>query len=837
MKCPGCDTDNPSDSKFCKECAAPLPVLDESAGLHTRTIQTPAADLAGGTVFAGRYQILEELGRGGMGIVYKARDTKLKRIVALKFLPPALTHISEIKDRFMREAQAAAALDHPYICTVHECDEAEDKTFISMAYIQGLSLKKKIKSGPLELDEALRIAAQVAEGLQEAHKNGVVHRDIKSANIMVTENGQAKIMDFGLARVMGGTLVTKAGTTMGTIAYMSPEQARGEEVDHRTDVWSFGVVLYEMLTGQLPFKGEHDQAVVYSILKVQPKPVADLRSDIPTALGQVVDKALEKNRDKRYQHMEEMLTDLKSIADGIVPEGIRARLRKATLLKRKRIILYAGLASLLVIVTAVALSLLTGRAQAMDSIAVLPLENLSGDPDQEYFVDGMHEELITELSKIRALKVKSRLSVMRFKNIDRSRSLSEIAKELNVKGIVAGSALKEGGRVRISVQLIEAETERNLWAEKYDKDYRDILALHGEVALEIARRIQIAVTPAEEANLASARPVDSEAQDLYLKGRYYWNKFSPELMEKTISYYRQSIEKDPAYALAYAGLAETYVMISVGFAMLPGQDMLPKAREAAAKALELDPTLAEAHVSLGLVATCYDWDRQEAKKQFDKALELNPNSVSAHQWIEYDLTFLEGDYKEGIAHLERARELDPLNLFVTSRLGYMDYYLRDYDRAIKRFKEIADFDPNIPIGHLGLMECYAIMGRFDDAIAEGEKVLQLGMRADAAIGGLGYWYGRAGKSDKALELLSELEARSKKGYVSTFWIAAVHMGLGDMDKTFALLDKAYQERDGNLLYITVPAPFDTLSSDPRYKQLLQKMGLGHMFDKVLSYKK
>jgi serine/threonine protein kinase len=835
VKCPQCDTDNPSDSKYCKECATPLPSLEEIADSHTKTLQTPAQDLINEKTFANRYQIIEELGRGGMGRVYKARDTKLKRTVALKFLPPELTHIREVKERFMREAQAAAALDHPHICTVYEFDEAEERTFISMAYIGGQSLKKKIESGPLELDEALRIATQIAEGLQEAHKKGVVHRDIKSANIMVTEKGQAMIMDFGLARVRGGTLVTKEGMTMGTIAYMSPEQARGEEVDHRTDIWSLGVVLYEMFSGQLPFKGEHDQAVVYSILHEQPKPITDLRSDIPLALEQVVGKALEKNPDERYQHMEELLDDLKSIAEGIEPEGIRARLRKAKLLKRKKAILYAGLASLLIIMTVVALSLFTGRAEVMDSIAVLPLKNLSGDPDQEYFVEGMHEELITELSKIRALKVISRPSVMRYKKSDKS--LPEIAKELNVKGIVAGSALKEGGRVRISVQLIEVKTERNLWAEKYDRDYRDILILYGEVALGIAQEIKIAVTPAEKTRLASARPVDSEAHELYLKGRYYWNKFSPEWAEKSISYYKQAIEKDPTYALAYAAVAESYVMLSTGFDILPGKDTMPKAREAALKALELDPTLADAHVSLGLVAACYDWDRQAAKKHFEKALELNPNSVTAHQWIEIYLSLLEGKYKESIDHLQRAQELDPLNLFVKTRLGFVYYYMRNFDRAIEQFKEIVAFDPNSPFGHLGLMEVFGKKGRYDEALAEGEKLLESGMRAVAVVGSLGAWYGFAGKKDKALELLSELEARSSQGYVSSFWVAAINMGLGEIDKAFEWFEKACVERDGNLIFITAPAAFDACSPDPRYKPLLKKMGLEDLWGKVSSYKK
>jgi len=833
IKCPKCHSDNPDDTLFCGKCATPLKSAEEIS--ITKTLITPTERLQKGSTIAGKYQILEEIGRGGMGVVYKAEDTKLKRTVALKFLPPELTHIPDVKERFMREAQASAALDHPNICTVHEFDEAEEKTFISMAYIKGQSLKKKIESGPPELDEALRIATQVAEGLQEAHKKGVVHRDIKSANIMVDERDQAKIMDFGLARVAGGTLVTKEGMTMGTIAYMSPEQARGEEVDHRTDIWSLGVVLYEMFSGQLPFKGEHDQAVVYSILNEQPRPVTEFQTDIPLAIEQVVGKTLEKDPNERYQHIEELLDDLRSISEGILPEGIRARLRKAKLLRRKKAILYAGIAGFLIIMTVIALSVFTGRGEAIDSIAVLPLENLSGDPDQEYFVEGMHEALITELSKIRALKVISRPSMMRYKNSDKS--LLEIAKELNVEGIVAGSALQEGGKIRITVQLIDAETERNLWAQRYDKDYTDILMLHGEVALDIVQEIRIAVTPGEQTRLTSARPVDSEAHELYLKGRYYWNRFSPEWINKALDYYNQAIEKDPNYALAYTAKAETYVMLSTGFSILTSKDAMPKARESALKALELDPNLADAHVSLGLVATCYDWDRKAAKKHFEKALELNPNSVSAHQWIEYYLTFWEGEYEEGIAHLERVQELNPLNPFVKIRFGWMYYYLRDFDRAIELFQENVDFDPNNPLGHTGLSEAYSKKGMYDEAIAEAEKVLELEMRSVDAIASLGYIYGLAGKKDKALELLSELEARSSKGYVSPFSIAVIYMGLGEMDKTFEWLEKAYEEREVSLIYITVPGPFGILYPDQRYKQLLKKIGLEHLFEKLSSLKK
>ena len=519
MKCSKCQFDNPDATNFCGKCGVPLTADAPLADSLTKTLATLLPVIAKDKLIAGKYRIIEEIGRGGMGLVYKAEDLQLQRCVALKFLPPHLMDSTELRERFLIEARAAAALSHPNVCVIHEVGESEERPYIAMEYIEGETLRDKIKQGLLKPEQALDYAVQVAAGLGEAHGKGIIHRDIKSANIMVTEKGQAKLMDFGLARVPGGALVTKEGMTLGTIAYMSPEQARGEKVDHRTDIWSFGVVLYEMFSGQLPFGGDHDQAVVYSILNEPPRPLTALRPDIPLTLGNVVSKALEKNPDERYQNMEELLADLKSIAGGLEPKGIGASLRRAKLLKRRRVILAAGSAGLFVIAAVAALSLLKRPAAAIDSIAVLPLVNLSGDPEQEYFVEGMHEELITELSKIKALKVISRPSVMRFRNLDKP--LPEIAKELNVRGIIAGSALKEGERVRLSVQLIEAETERNLWVERYDRDYKDILALHGELALDVARQIKIAVTSAEQASLASARPVDSEAQDLYLKGRYY----------------------------------------------------------------------------------------------------------------------------------------------------------------------------------------------------------------------------------------------------------------------------------------------------------------------------
>lgn len=736
------------------------------------------------------YTILEKIGQGGMGVVYKAEDTKLKRIVALKFLPPELTRDPEAKNRFIREAQAAAALDHPYICTVHEIDEADDRIFIAMAFVPGQSLKERITHGPLAVDEAVSITVQAAAGLQAAHGKGIVHRDVKPANIMLTEGGRTKIMDFGLAKLSWGADLTRTATVMGTAAYMSPEQVRGEQADLRTDIWSLGCTLYEMLTGKMPFEVPETQAVFYAILNTEPPSIRSRRGDIPEEMDRIVSKAIHKDPAGRYDDLGQMIREL----DSLIP--IRSTPAPST---------HPG--------------------EKVPSIAVLPFVNMSADPENEYFSDGLTEELINALTKIQGLRVVARTSSFAFKGekID----IRDAGRRLNVDTLLEGSVRKAGDRIRITAQLINVADGYHLWSERFDRNLEDVFAIQDEITGEIIERLratfEIALPAREKLKAGSV-----EAYDFYLKGRYCLNQLPPDWVEKTLSFYDRAIASDPGFAPAYAGKAEALIMIASGFDILPSREAMPEAKRAALKALEIDPSLSEAYVSLAAVATFYEWDRHNAEKYFEKALELNPNSVGAHLWKEMYLSVLERRYSEALVELEKAQELDPLNLLVKVRIGYVHYYLRDFDGAIEVFDQMLALEPNFVIAYHGLMDAYGQKGMFEEAIAAGEKVVDAGVRFVANLGVLGYYYGLAGEKEKAHALLDELRERSRKGYVSTFWVGTIYLGLGDVDRAFEWFQKAYEERDGNLAYITIPIPFKAIVSDPRYASLLKQMGLAHL---------
>jgi TolB-like protein/tetratricopeptide (TPR) repeat protein len=755
------------------------------------------------------YKILEKLGSGGMGTVYKAMDTKLDRFVALKFLPPHLSQAEEEKKRFIHEAKAASALDHPNICTIYEINETDDEQlYIVMACYEGESLKDKIERGSLPFEEAIGIAMQIVHGLEKAHSKKIVHRDIKPANILITTDDQVKIVDFGLAKLAGRTLLTKEGTTLGTVAYMSPEQTQGSDVDERTDVWAFGVILYEMLTGKRPFTGDYEQAVMYSIMNEEPKPVTELRSDIPPSLGQIVERALEKEPEKRYKKVDELLDDLESISAGIVPEEIQARMLKAKLRRRKRVISYAGIVVLIIIMTVIALSLFTGPTIAIDSIAVLPLENLTGDAELEYFVDGATEELIGELAQIGSFRVISRRSVMQYKGVEKP--LSEIARELNVDAVVEGTVYQTGESVRIKVQLIDAlPEERNLWTRTYDRTKTDVLMMYKEMARAIANKTGVKLILQEETILASTHRVNSEAYEAYLKGRYYRQRWTLDATKHAIGYFQQAIQLDPNYAAAYAGLAEAYVW--------PEMDA-PKAKEAAIKALEIESNLSEAHASLAIIHFAVDWDWVSADREFKRALELNPNDANVLHWYSHYLMMM-NQTQESIAAAHRAQEIDPLSPTMNGSIGEIYLHARKYDMAIKWLKKAIELDPDWITAYSFLGRTYLYKGMYEDAIATIQKRNYVSNRL------LGYAYAVAGRRTEAQEILRQCLGQPKKCPISQYWIALIYGELGEMDMAFTWLEKAYEDRFLWMVFIGVEPALDPLRNDPRFKDLLRRMNL------------
>jgi serine/threonine-protein kinase len=762
------------------------------------------------------YKILEKLGEGGMGVVYKAEDTKLRRTVALKFLTPELSRDPEAKKRFLHEAQAASVLDHPSICTVFEADEHEGDAFIAMACLEGQSLKEKIASGPLKIEEATDIALQIAEGLQEAHEKGVTHRDIKPGNVMVTPKGQVKIMDFGLAKVAGRTKLTKTGMTIGTAAYMSPEQARGDETDHRSDIWSLGVVLYELVCGRVPFGADYEQALVYSILNSEPEPLTGLRTGVPKDLERIVKKAMAKSPQERYQHAGDMLVDLRLIQKSLESGALRSQ--PVTKGKRlgKRAFLYGGVLVVAALVLMGRSYFFQGEDTAIDSIAVLPLENLSGDADQDYFADGMTDELTAKLAQIGALKVISRTSAMRYRGSDKS--LPEIARELKVGAIVEGTVMRAGDRVRITAQLIEAAADRHMWAKSYERDLGDVLTLQSEVARAIAGEIRVAITPEEEVRLASTWPVNPEALELYLRGKRHYYTLTEEGMEKSIDYFQKAIAIDPNYAQAYAGLARTYMWLAY-FGSLSPEEAYSRCSTLIEKALEIDDALVEAHVALANVKYFLEWNWDRAREQFERAIELNPNFAEGRLDYAWYLMAM-GRFEEAIAQAKRALQHDPFSYVGKWTLAGMYYGARRYEQAIATCQEMVELDPNDPRADSWLAAIYEQMGRYEDVVKARQKMMTLSGARSEEVEALDRAYSESGSRGYWMWRLEGLKDQYDRYPIGTAYIYA---HLGNKDQAFAWLEEAYEKRDALLYLLKVYPSWDPLRDDPRYDDLVRRM--------------
>jgi serine/threonine protein kinase/Tfp pilus assembly protein PilF len=769
----------------------PLGYNGTTPGIRTFCLTHRVANLLEGKMIGqtiSHYKILEKLGEGGMGVVYKAEDTKLKRTVALKFLPPEFTRDSEAKERFIQEAQAASTLDHPNICTIHEIDKAPDgQMFICMACYEGETLREKIDRGRLEIGYAIDIAAQVAEGLAKAHDKRIVHRDIKPANIFVTEDGHVKITDFGLAKLMGRTQLTKAGTSVGTVAYMSPEQGRGDPVDHRTDIWSLGIVLYEMVTGELPFKADYEQATLYLILNEALPSVTRSRSDVSKDLERIIKKALAKEAKKRYESAEALKKDLESLMETRRP---RTTEREAS------------------------------AQESKPSIAVLPFRDMSSEKDQEYFCEGIAEELINALVKLKGLRVAARTSAFQFKDPDSN--IKKIGEELDVKTVLEGSIRKAGNRLRITAQLINVADGFHIWSEKYDRDLDDIFAIQDEISLAIVDKLKVKLLGEERSGLVKRHTVDQEAHNLYLKGLYFWNRRLEGGMKLAMEYFHQAIKKDPTYALAHVGVADTYNLTGI-FGYAPPNETFPRAKAAVHRALEIDDSLGEAHASQGFTAMCFDWDWPAAEREFKRAIELNPAYATAHEWYALYLVAI-GRFDEGLMKALRARELDPLSLMINAIVGIAYAYAHRHDESIEVLKKVLEMDPNFIFAHTYLVLPLVLTGRRDEAIEFMRRVEPLAVEHAYTLGHFGAAYAVAGRSDDALRILDQLGELARERYVSPVYSAYVYAGLGETDKMLDCLEEAFQERCPMLIFVKHHEVYNRFQSNQRYQSLLKKIG-------------
>ncbi len=753
------------------------------------------------------YKIIEKLGGGGMGVVYLAEDTRLDRPVAIKFLPRDFFGDSVAERRFEQEAKAAAALNHPHVCTVHDVGQFEGRPYLVMEFLHGQTLKHRLMQGePLTIEEILDLGIQIASGLEQAHGRGIVHRDIKPANIFITADGYAKILDFGLAKKMAqdssldsaartsvaAEALTYPGTVLGTVAYMSPEQVRGEELDARSDLFSLGIVLYEMTTGQLPFQGTSAGVVLSEILNRSPVSAVERRSDLPSDLDYLIRKTLDKDPDLRYQSATELMTDLR-------------RIQRETISGSQ---LESG----------------GGRIQELPSIAVLPFQNLSADPDNEYFGDGLAEELINALAKLKRLRVAARSSA--FSTRGTGKSIAEVGRELRVETVLEGSVRAFRDRIRVTAQLVSVANGYPLWSERFDRRLDDIFAIQDEICTAIVENLRVKLLADERGRLVTPHKADQEAYRLYLKGRYFWNRRHVGAMEKALVSFQQAIEVDPLYAEPYVGVADVYnIMANFGF-MAP-REACPKALAAAERALELKETSGEAHISLAW-NKMLRWDWAGAEEEFRLGLELSPDYGTGHEW--YALFLADHHrFEQAVTHINRALELDPLSPVFLMVAGIVHGTANDLGRADEMFRRALEIDPRFAAAHLYRGWILGLHGRLEESIRSLNEAIGILGRQTIALGFLGWALGANGQSEEALEILEEIETKTlEEGPDNSFFKVLVEISLGRIDDALESLEKAVEVHGAGLwalaIYTSTPW-WGSLGGEARFQKIVQRIGL------------